>query len=429
MEPVERTPSTEPERRASQPLRRGGMAVGALVLAVALFVGGVATDRAGLVPFWPAAPVASTDTNRALVDQAWDLLKQHYVDSSSLDWTKIAYGAIDGMTQAVGDVGHTTFLTPQQLAAEHDALSGSYVGIGAVIDTSETRPVIVSVFAGSPAAGAGLGHGDLIISINGTDTSAMSLPTVSARIRGPAGSTVTLVIQSAGSSARRTVRVQRAQVDIPAVAWTMVPGTHVADIHLVEFSTGAADALGKAIDAAQKAGATGILLDLRNNPGGYVQEAIGVASRFISSGVVYVSEDASGTRTSVDVAAGEHATSLPLVVLVNHATASAAEIVAGALQDHQRARIVGETTFGTGTVLMQYDLADGSALQIGTQKWLTPSGHQIWHHGITPDRTVALASGVEPLMPDGLKSMSAAQVAASKDAQLETGLNLLGATP
>lgn len=420
----DQTPGDRDERPRRR-LRRTGTTLGALLVAVALFTGGVVADRAGLIPV--AGPSASdTGTNLSLVDQAWHLLQEHYVDSSTLDWRKIAYGAIGGMTQAVGDVGHTTFLTPSQLASEQAALSGAYVGIGAVIDVSGKRPVIVSVFPGSPAEAAGLGHGDVIVSIDGTDTTAMALQNVSSTIRGPEGSKVTLVIQPAGSSTNRTVTITRAKVDIPSVAWSMVPGTTVADIQITEFANGVTDALKKALSAATQAGATNLVLDLRSNPGGYVSEAVGVASQFLASGVVYVSENAGGTKTSVSVDRGQHPTDLPMVVLVNHSTASGAEIVAGALQDHHRAQVVGETTFGTGTVLNRFDLSDGSALWIGTEKWLTPSGHEIWHHGITPDHVVALAAGDQPVTPDQLKQMSAAEVASTKDAQLAAALKLLG---
>lgn len=424
MQPEHLPGSDDPPRPT--PVRRAGLVAVTLVLAVALFGGGVAADRAGLVPWGPGAPAPNRGGDFALIGQAWDLLSQNYVDSSSVDWHQVAYGAISGMTQAVGDVGHTSFLTPDELASEQAALSGSYVGIGAVLDMSNDQPVIVSVFAGGPAARAGLGHGDTIVSIDGSSTSGMSLSTVSARLRGPSGTPVTLVVASAADAAQRTLRIVRAKVDVPAVTWAMVPGRTVADIHVVEFSSGVSDALHSAIDAATTAGATGIVLDLRNDPGGYLGEAVNVASQFIASGTVYVKEDASGSRTPVPVKSGIHATGLPMVVLVNHATASAAEIVAGAIQDHDRAPIVGDTTFGTGTTLLQFDLADGSALRIGTEKWLTPSGRQIWHHGIVPNDPVSLASNVQPVLADQLHGMSVADLAAARDAQLARALALLG---
>lgn len=413
------------EPPTTRPSRRIGATFGAIVLAVIIFSGGVAADRAGLIPWGPGAPVAQQGGDIGLVVQAWDDLHQNYVDRSSVDWHAIAYAAIDGMTQAIGDVGHTSFLTPDQLASEQASLSGSYVGIGVVLDMSNGQPVIVSVFAGGPAADAGLQHGDVIVSIDGVAAQGLALSTISAKIRGPSGTTVTLVVSPASGGSQRTVPLVRAQVDIPVVTWAMVPGRTVADIQLAQFSTGATDALGKAIAAATGDGATGIVLDLRGNPGGYVNEAVGAASQFLSSGVVYISEDASGTQTSVPVKSETTATSLPLVVLVDHGTASAAEIVAGALLDNGRAEIVGATTFGTGTVLNQFDLSDGSALRIGTVKWLTPSGHQIWHNGITPTDVVALPAGAQPLQPDQLRSMTAAQLAASADSQLAAALALL----
>jgi carboxyl-terminal processing protease len=422
----EHLPGSADPGASQTPRRRAGLTLGAFVLAIVLFVGGVAADRAGLVPWGPGAPVANRGSDYALIGQAWDLLSTNYVDRSSIDWHQVAYGAIGGMTQAIGDVGHTSFLTPEQLSAEQASLSGSYVGIGAVIDMSNATPVIVSVFPRGPAAGAGLQHGDSIVSIDGTSTQGMSLTTVSTTIRGPSGTTVTLVVMPSAGGAQRTVRIVRAKVDVPLVTWAMVPGQTVADIQIGEFSTGAADDLKTALAAAAKAGATGIVLDLRNNPGGYVGEAVGVASQFIRTGTVYIKEDASGTKTPIPVKSGTEATSLPMVVLVNHGTASAAEIVAGALQDHQRATIVGDTTFGTGTTLLQFDLADGSALQIGTEKWLTPSGRQIWHHGIVPNDAVALPSTVQPLLADQLRTMTPAALAAAGDAQLARAIVLLG---
>jgi carboxyl-terminal processing protease len=417
-------PAPETKPPAPRPSRRIGPAVGAVVLAAFVFAGGVAADRAGLIPWGPGAPNAAQG-DLGLVEQAWNDLRQNYVDRSSVDWHKIAYGAIDGMTQAIGDVGHTSFLTPDELAAEQASLSGSYVGIGISLEMSNGQPVVVSVFAGGPAAKAGLRHGDVIVSVDGTDVQGMALSTISASIRGPSGTTVNLVVQPASGGAQQTVPIVRAQVDLPVVTWAMVPGRSVADISLLEFSTGATDALRKAIDAATGAGATGIVLDLRGNPGGYVGEAVGVASQFLASGVVYLSEDASGTQTPVPVKVGTDATSLPLVVLVDHGTASAAEIVAGALQDDGRAPVVGTTTFGTGTVLIQFDLRDGSALRIGTTKWLTPSGHQIWHNGITPTDVVALPTGAQPVQPDDLRAMTASGVAAMDDLQLAAALGLL----
>jgi carboxyl-terminal processing protease len=198
----------------------------------------------------------------------------------------------------------------------------------------------------------------------------------------------------------------------------MVPGTHVADIVLAEFSQGAYDQLSAAVNSATSAGATSIVLDMRGNPGGYASEAQKVASEFLSTGVVYIQRDADGNQTPVDVAPGETATKLPVVVLVDHDSASATEIVAGALQDSGRAKVVGVTTFGTGTVLTPETLSDGSVILLGTSDWLTPNGHRIFGVGITPNQVVALPTGGQPLDPTTLSTMTAATFSASTDAEL-----------
>jgi carboxyl-terminal processing protease len=160
------------------------------------------------------------------------------------------------------------------------------------------------------------------------------------------------------------------------------------------------------------------VLDLRNDPGGELDEAIGVASQFLKSGNALIQQDASGRRRAYPIRPGGVATDIPLAVLINEGTASAAEIVAGAVQDQSGGRLVGATTFGTGTVLSIYPLSDGSAIFLGTAEWLTPSGRQIWHHGITPDVPVSLPAGVTPLIPDEVAGLTAQQLAASQDAQL-----------
>jgi carboxyl-terminal processing protease len=167
------------------------------------------------------------------------------------------------------------------------------------------------------------------------------------------------------------------------------------------------------------------VLDMRGNPGGYVNEAVGVASQFLSKGLVYVERNAAGDETRHPVSAGGVATDLPLVVVVDQDTASSAEIVSGALQDAGRAKVVGETTFGTGTVLGEFDLSDGSALRVGTVEWLTPSGRRIWHEGIAPDVPIKLPEGVTPLSPDDVKALTAAAVGAMTDTQLAKAIDVV----
>jgi carboxyl-terminal processing protease len=183
--------------------------------------------------------------------------------------------------------------------------------------------------------------------------------------------------------------------------------------------------LDKAISTIKAQGATAIILDLRNNPGGVFSEAIGVASRFLVNGNVVEEKDASGKITKDAVLTNVPKTDLPLAVLVNQGTASSAEIVAGALQSAGRAKLIGNTTFGTGTIATQFSLSDGSEIELGFMEWLTPSGTSIWHVGLTPDVTVSLASGVDALTPDTEKNLTLEQIEVSGDQQLLTALNLL----
>jgi carboxyl-terminal processing protease len=199
----------------------------------------------------------------------------------------------------------------------------------------------------------------------------------------------------------------------------------VVHVRIAGFSQGVTNDLRQALTALEQQGLTHIVLDLRNNPGGLLNEAVATASQFLSSGTVLLVRDAHGTTTPVPVQKHGVAPGLPLVVLINQGTASAAEIVAGALQDAHRAVLVGETTFGTGTVLKPFPLSDGSALMLAIEEWLTPHGRVIWHQGIAPDVVVALTPPATPLLPDTERTITAAQLQASDDRQLLHAVDLV----
>jgi carboxyl-terminal processing protease len=326
----------------------------------------------------------------------------------------------------VGDTGHTSFLTPEELEERAEELSGSYVGIGVRIDAADDgRPLIVGVFRGSPAEAADLRPGDIIVAVDGQPTLDRDLDEVASEIRGEAGSSVQVTIQRGVDGPEQSVDIERAEVDVATVSWSMVPGSNTAMLRLEQFSQGAADDLKAALLEIRSGGADRVILDLRGNPGGFVSEAIGVASQFLASGTVYVERNADGEETSHPVTDGGVATDVPLVVLVDRSTASSAEIVSGALQDAGRGQLIGETTFGTGTVLGEFPLADGSALRVGTTEWLTPKGRRIWHEGIVPDVVVERADDVRPIVPDDLRAMTEAQVDDLTDPQLARALTLV----
>jgi carboxyl-terminal processing protease len=209
------------------------------------------------------------------------------------------------------------------------------------------------------------------------------------------------------------------------VKWQPLPGTTVAHIRIASFSKGVSKDLRQGLKAIQKEKLSGIILDLRNNPGGLFEEAVETASQFLSRGNVVLEKTTKGEVKSVPVRSGGFAVAIPMVVLINGGTASAPEIVAGALQDANRAALVGEKTFGTGTVLKPFPLSDGSALLLAIEEWLTPAGKVIWHKGISPDLFVPLPSEVSPLFPEAEKGMTIAELRESKDEQLLRALDLL----
>jgi len=445
--PTDLAPTDAPAEPATQPTeqpllaqrprsRRPASAVQGLIVAAALaltFGAGVGIGRT--IPDQSpggtaiAASPSASDGELALIREAWDTIHQNYVDAKDLNDQALAYGAINGLADAVGDTGHTSFMTPQERQSSQSSLSGSYVGIGAEMDTTtDGLPLVVGVFRDSPADAAGLHAGDIMITVDGRSTAGSNLDTVISWVRGEAGTTVVLTVKAGADAPERTLKIVRADVHIEPVSWTMVAGSKTAVIRLEQFSKGASDALIAALKAARAAGADRLVLDLRGDPGGYVGEAVAVASQFLSSGTVYIERNAKGEEKPTLVTPGGVATDLPLVVLVDHGTASASEIVAGAIQDAGRAKIVGVATFGTGTVLGEFPLSDGSALRIGTVEWLTPKGRVIWHAGIAPDVTVARADTVLPTVPDDLGRMTAAQVAQLKDPQLKKALELVAAT-
>jgi len=374
------------------------------------------------------APAPSGETTFGLIKEAWDTLHTKYVGAADLNDRDLIYGAINGMTEAVGDTGHTSFLTPEERTARNNDLSGKYVGIGVRIDTAKDGlPLVVGVFKDSPAEKGGIVAGDEIVAVDGTQTAGKDVGAIVDLVRGEAGSKVTVTVRNGATGPTKDVTMTRADVAVAPVSWTLVPGTKTAFIRLDQFSAGAADNLKSVLGDVKKAGADRIILDLRGNPGGYVNEADAVASQFLKSGVVFIERGADGQETKHEVASGGLATDVPLVVLVDGGTASSAEIVTGALQDNGRAQIVGVKTFGTGTVLGEFPLSDGSALRVGTVEWLTPDGHQIWHQGITPNVVVERASDVAALDPDSVSKLTAAQVAKLTDPQLARGLSLVTA--
>ncbi len=399
-----------------------------IVLAVVLGMsGGVLLDRTVLPSSIPIPPAGLSPTAPAfqLMTEAWNTLNQHYVDRAALQPQRLADGAISGMVDALGDTGHSRFMTAAQAQQEQQALQGQFVGIGAEIQQSNGKLVVVAPLDGSPAQQAGLHPGDIILRVNGADITSLPLAQIHTQISGPAGTTVTLTLLDPATGSTRDVTITRAVITEHNVTWQRLPGTTVAHLRIATFSQGISADLRAALTDMQQQHLTGVILDLRNDPGGLLNEAVGVASQFLRAGNVLLEKNAQGQTTPVPTQPGGVAPSIPLVVLVNQGTASSSEVVAGALQDAHRATVVGATTFGTGTVLNQFALSDGSVLLVATEEWLTPNGRTIWHQGVTPDAVVALPPNAQPLRPETEQALTSAQLRASTDTQLLRALDLL----
>jgi carboxyl-terminal processing protease len=400
---------------------------GILVLGLSLgLVGGVVLDRRVLTAFVPLndMPIDAVPDFR-LMTEAWNMIHRVYVDRAAVKTRPLTYGAIGGMVDALGDTGHSRFLTPEMVRMVKHLSQGQFKGIGVEVRMRAGHIVVVAPLDGSPAQRAGLHPGDIILKVDGQDITGVSLDRVVGRISGPVGTSVTLTILNPTIGRTRDVSLVRASIAIHNVTWQRLPGAAVAHLRIAGFSQGVAKDLRKALTDIEEEALSGVVLDLRNNPGGLLDEAVSSASQFLRGGNVLLVKDAQGRVAPIPVQSGFGATDLPTVVLVNGGTASAAEIVAGALKDGHRASLVGKTTFGTGTVLREFPLSDGSALLLAVDEWLTPDGHTIWHKGITPNFGVPLPPGIIPLFPEGERDMNSAQLQASGDEQLLRALALL----
>jgi carboxyl-terminal processing protease len=236
---------------------------------------------------------------------------------------------------------------------------------------------------------------------------------------------VRLTILNPNTGRPSDVTIVRERITLHSVDWLRLPDTSVAHVRIAAFNRGVTKDLRRTLLAIQEEGIIGLILDLRNNPGGLYEEAISTGSQFLSRGNVLLEKDASGKITPVPARPGGGALTVPMAVLINGGTSSGAEIVAGALQDARRAELIGEKTFGTGTILESIPLSDGSALMLATTEWLTPAGRVIWHQGITPDLLIPLPPEISPLIPEKERGMTGEKLRASGDEQLLKALDLL----
>ncbi len=375
----------------------------------------------------------SSQSYANLIQQAWNDIDQNYVDRKAVDYKQMSYQAIRAMVDVLHDTGHTRFLTPADVQSENEQLSGTFTGIGIYLrqDPTTKQVIIAAPIPGSPAEKAGFKRGDIILAVDGASVLGKDINTVSTLIHGKAGTNVSITVKRSPLQQPVTITVTRAEITAPNVILHYIAEDHIAHIQIAQFANGTSDQLKDALNQAQTLGATSIILDLRDDPGGYLQEAINTASEFIAHGNVLLEQDSKGVRTSYAASGITVNTATPMVVLVNTNTASAAEIVSGALQDNNRGIIMGTTTFGTGTVLEEFPLADGSAILLGTREWLTPKAHFIRGHGITPNIVVSMNGNVVPLEPtdENAGHLTEQQILSSGDVQIAAAIHYLEAHP
>jgi carboxyl-terminal processing protease len=319
--------------------------------------------------------------------QAWDLVHKQYV-VQPVDDAALMRGAIRGMLDSLGDP-HTSYLDPEEYSTLSTALQGeeNYEGIGAWVDPSGEYLSIISPMPGSPAEKAGLRTGDLVIGVDGEDVTGIDGEVVRKRIIGPAGTQVMLTILREGKEPF-DVTLTRASINVPTVEGRMLED-EIAYVRISIFADDTKDELRRSLEELLDQNPKGLVLDLRGNGGGFLVSAIDVASEFMKSGVIVHEEYGDGTRQTFEVRRGGLATKIPMVVLINEGSASASEIVAGALQDHGRAKLIGMPSFGKGSVQIPTPLKDDAgAVRITIARWLTPDERTIHEVGLTPDMEV-----------------------------------------
>jgi carboxyl-terminal processing protease len=327
--------------------------------------------------------------------QAWDVVHEEYVDQP-VDDTMLMRGAISGMLEALGDE-HTSYLDPDMMKRFEAALNGEeYEGIGAWVDTTSEYLTIISPMPGSPAEKAGLQSGDQIIAIDGEDMTGVDSELVRQQVLGPKGSKVTLTIRREGVEEPFDVVVTRGAILTPTIESKMLED-NIAYVRLYTFGDSTSRDLRKALKTLLAKKPDGLVLDLRNNGGGYLDTAIEVASEFIGDGVIAYEEYGDGARETFVARKGGLATKIPMVVLVNEGSASASEIVAGAIQDRGRGKLVGVTSYGKGSVQSVTRLVDGQGqIRVTIARWLTPKERQINDIGLQPDYVIEMPTDADP---------------------------------
>jgi carboxyl-terminal processing protease len=387
----------------------------AVVLLVVGFIGGFYFQK-----YETPAPVVGNLINKGVSQPgnidfstfwtAWDLLHSKYVDQNKLNTQDLVYGAIDGMVKAVGDP-YTVFFKPKESEEFNQQVSGSFSGIGIEIGLRNNALTVIAPIKDTPAARAGLLAGDKILKINDKSTEGIKVDEAVSLIRGPKGTTVRLTYTREKMETPKEITIKRDVIKVPGVDWKML-NDNTAYINISSFNGNLDSEFKKTADEVAASKADRIILDLRNNPGGLLDSAINIAGYFLDPNkVVTIEKFGDGTEENqFQTAPNGKLKNYPLVVLINKGSASASEILAGALKDNRGIILVGETSFGKGSVQEVAELPQKASLKITIAKWLTPKGKSIDENGIKPDVEV---------------KMTEDDVKANKDPQLDKALELI----
>lgn len=323
-----------------------------------------------------------TDDFELLVE-VWSIIAQEF-DGELPESTDLLYSSIIGSLETLDDE-FTRFITPQGAARLREDMQGSFEGIGAFVRMNDDGYLeIVRPMSGQPASRAGLQPDDVILAVDGITTRGLSIDDAIARVRGPQGTSVVLTISREGVEEPFDVAIVRERIEIPTVEVEMLP-EQIAYIRLTSFNSLARSQLANALESMLSQQPQALVFDLRDNPGGFLDQAVAVADLFLSEGIILHERNQRGLDEVFRAANGDLAETIPLVVLVNVGSASASEIVAGAIQDNGRGVLIGERTFGKGSVQQSHRLFDGSELRVTVARWYTPEGKSIDNEGITPD--------------------------------------------
>lgn len=344
--------------------------------------------------------------------EAYGKLKNNFVDQSKIDNQKIIYGAIEGMAKSLGDP-YTTFFNPEEAKRFNDDLSGSFTGIGAEIGIKKDQLTIVAPLEGTPAQKAGLKSGDAVIKINNKNTTDMTTEEAVKLIRGEKGTEVTLTIFRKDWTKTKDIKIIRDTINVPSIKWELKDGD-IAHISIYQFDQTLSGSFRKVAMEIFASPAKKIVLDLRNNPGGYLQTAQDLAGWFLEKGQTVTIENFGDKKEPViyKTEGNSGLLSYPVIILLNQGSASASEILAGALKDNRGVKIVGEKSFGKGSVQTISELSNGSMIKVTIAKWLTPKGNSISEVGIEPDVKIDITEN---------------DILQNKDPQLDKALEIIKA--